>query len=168
MLPMIRSLARLMVVVVLLAYQAGMASAQSHEDRQIRSEIEKALRSTEDEFCSEVQVTDCRADFRKSIKYKIITISPNGMSGLFVETPVTGFCGSGGCSIYVLRKTQKGYKCLLETIGALEDLELSHIATNGFYDVLQHGIYNSVQRNRRYVWTGSRYKLTTSQSGKKK
>lgn len=138
--------------------------SSNEQDVQLRMNIEAVLKAEEDMFCSDIQAQDCGEQFKRGIKYRSAQLSPGGKSGLFVELHLKGFCGSGGCSLYVLRSEDNGYKIVLQSVGTLEDLKLLKTTTKGYFDLRQRGFYNDQQRNREYVWTGSSYKLKTDRT----
>ena len=70
-----------------------------------------------------------------------------------MELSAPGFCGSGGCAIYVLKQTSAGYAIVLQELGILEDFQVATSKHNGFYDLTRPGETTALL----YRWTGSRY-----------
>jgi DnaJ-domain-containing protein 1 len=115
--------------------------------------IAVALKEDETQLCQDNLTAECHALFLRSIHYRSVTLTPSGQSGLIVELSAPAFCGSGGCSIYVLRKTSSGYATVLEELGSLDGLQVATAMNNGYYDLTRRGKISA----SRYIWTGSKY-----------
>ena len=124
--------------------------------------IEVALEKDEKIACADSTMLNCRREFLKSIKSKPVVLSPSGKRGLIVELSLPGFCGSGGCRIYVLRReSEGGYGKVFEEVGSLGQFIMTRTVTNGFYDLTEeterHSETSSANTPWTYVWTGSKY-----------
>lgn len=111
----------------------------------------------ENEACRDnnIAANECDAAFRKIIKYERVKLNPKGEEGVVVELQGLGFCGSRGCSGYLLRRTTNGYDN--EGYASLGALEISGATTNGYYDLLFHGNKRYNAPDTVYTWDGSRY-----------
>jgi len=115
--------------------------------------IELALKEDEARFCQDTQNSRCRAEFLSSIHFRPVTLSPSGKKGLIVELSAAGYCGSGGCAIYVLKETDGGYATVLEDIGTLDGFQVASSTNNGYYDLIRFGKMTGSS----YTWTGTKY-----------
>ncbi|MGB8131223.1 MAG: restriction endonuclease [Candidatus Angelobacter sp.] len=115
--------------------------------------IAVTLKEDEARFCQENRDPECHSLFLRSIHYRSVTLAPSGQNGLIVELSAPYFCGSGGCSVYVLKKTSSGYATVLEELGSLDGFQVITSTNNGYYDLTRSGKISS----SRYKWTGSKY-----------
>jgi hypothetical protein len=111
----------------------------------------------EKEFCdfNKIAENNCDTAFRKTIKYVRVKLNPKGQEGAVVEIQGPGFCGSGGCSGFLLRRTTDGYED--EGNASIGALEVSGATTNGYYDLIFHGEKRYNAPDIVYKWDGSKY-----------
>lgn len=111
------------------------------------------------ELCEYQQITgkECDAEFRKAITYRKVTLSPRGQEGIVVELRGGPFCGSGGCTGYLLRRTNEGFK--EEGVGftGIAALKVGKTTTNGFYDLISLSEKRYGGTDDTYKWDGSKY-----------
>jgi len=124
----------------------------------IENAIASVLKEDEVEFCQDTQDPNCRTAFLKSIHYRPVILSPSGQKGVIVELSAQGYCGSGGCAIYVLNETGSGYVKVLEELGSLDGFQVATSTNNGYYDLIRVGKLTASS----YRWTGAEYVSNTS------
>src|SRR5215472_6973077 len=134
----------------------GPVAPDAPSSLQIQAEAAKiavVLKEDEVAFCQETRDPACHTTFVRGIRYRPVTLSPSGQRGLIVELSVPYFCGSGGCSIYVLRQKGNSYSTVLEELGSLDGFDVAESTSKGFFDITRIGKASS----SRYRWTGSKY-----------
>src|SRR5439155_1057584 len=107
----------------------------------------------------------CRTRFREAIGFRRVTLSPSGQQGLIVEFFLKDFCGSGGCSIYILKQEAEAsgisyryiYNNVLEELGGIDSFDFAKSVTNDFYDVTVNSGTFGMPSHIKYVWNGSKY-----------
>jgi hypothetical protein len=125
------------------------------------SAIAVALNHDKKELCQDSQSANCDKEFLQAFHFRKVTMSRNGQVGFIVEFSGTGFCGSAGCSINVLKQTGDKIERTFENdeVGSLDSFEFATTITNGFYDLTKHG---SDGTDYHYAWTGSNYEYVES------
>jgi len=128
--------------------------------------IEAAIGEDEGSYCATgPDRSACRTRFRKAIAFKQVLLSPSGQHGVIVGFSLRGFCGSRGCSIYILKQDGETYKNILGTeTGVLTSFVFSKTVTHGFYDVTVNNGTLSTPDHTKYIWNGSKYILTPEEA----
>jgi hypothetical protein len=138
--------------------QENDSTRTSEAQEGVKNAIAGALKEDEADFCQDTQDPNCRAVFLKSIHYRPVTLSPSGQRGVIVELSAQGYCGSGGCAIYVLNETGRGYAKVLEELGSLDGFQVAKSTNNGYYDLIRVGKLTASS----YRWTGAEYVSNTA------
>jgi len=136
-----------------LRQQPASSASDDKSSLLVAARIASTLKEDEAQFCQDVQSAKCRAEFLRAIHYRPVTLSPSGKKGLIVELSAQGFCGSGGCAVYVLNETADGYTSVLEDLGSLDEFQVATSTNNGYYDVIRHGKMTDSD----YKWSGVKY-----------
>jgi hypothetical protein len=101
----------------------------------------------------------CGSKFNSHLKWTRIVISPDGETGILMESQNVGSCGSGGCALYLCVEREGGkYRQVLGTDGGLGDLERVSVlkrTTKGHFD-LRVG-WRSSKGQSIYRWNGKYY-----------
>lgn len=129
---------------------------------QIKNRIAITLKNDEKAFCEYAQQADCHTAFINDIEFRQVSLNPNRTNDLIVEFSGQGFCGSGGCGIYVLRDSSSGYEKVLEDLGSLDSVRVTNSLNHGYYDLI--GIGKS--STSRYKWTGKKYVMERTEETK--
>jgi hypothetical protein len=108
-------------------------STSPAEEPRVADKIAATLKEDETWFCQHSREPECHEAFLRSIQYRSVTLTPTGQNGLIVEVSAQGFCGSGGCAIYVLKKAGSRYSTVLSDLGGLDSLQVTTSATDGYY-----------------------------------
>lgn len=115
------------------------------------------------EFCED-QFTeglrkDCEKKFASHLRWRDLNITPSGQSATLVENSNIGFCGQGGCALYlfVARKDASFVQILGSRggLGTLERVAVSTNATRGYYDLSV--TWSDGKTRSVYRWDGSQY-----------
>lgn len=140
---------------------ASAAPSSKVDEAETLSLIVAALRKgfdNEKEFCEvdKIAANECDTAFRQIITYTHVKLNPKGQEGLLVGMG-RSFCGSGGCTTYLLKPATKGYEILIDGF----NLEMSKTTNLGFYDVVQYGDFRDRNSAQTYTWDGSKYLMVS-------
>jgi hypothetical protein len=126
----------------------------SNVQRDVTQAIAVTLKEEQTRFCQDSRDPECSTVFLRGIHYRSVTLTPSGQNGLIVEMSAPGYCGSGGCAIYVLKQTGSKYVPVLEEeLGGLDGFQVMTSTNNGYYDLIRIGKLTAST----YKWTGSLY-----------
>lgn len=101
----------------------------------------------------------CEKKFAAHLRWRELSITPSGKSAILVENDNLGFCGSGGCALYlfVQQKSMKFTQVLGSEggLGTLERVTVLKKITNGHYDI--RVTWSDAKTHSVYQWDGSQY-----------
>jgi len=131
--------------------------------RNLPEGVLKQLASVAREYCEE-QFEDgfrhgCRKKFVANLRWRELSITPSGGSAILVENDNTGYCGSGGCALYLfVRRADKEFTQVLGSqggLGMLDKVEVLDAITKGHFDIRVTWI--APEGHSVYQWNGSDY-----------
>jgi hypothetical protein len=101
----------------------------------------------------------CRKKFVANLRWRELSITPSGESAILVENANTGYCGSGGCALYLV-VPQNGTKFtqVLDShggMGTVERVTVLKKTTKGHYDI--QVMWSDGKSRSIYQWDGSQY-----------
>jgi hypothetical protein len=101
----------------------------------------------------------CHQTYRNNFKWQEIVITPSGQTAILVESDNMGFCGSAGCSLYLLIEKPDGN--FVQVLGAdgdtgtLGQIKVLKDATRGYYNVQK--TWRDGKNRTLYLWDGLGY-----------
>jgi hypothetical protein len=126
-------------------------------------EVLKGLAHEAKEYCEDQFVEGfrkgCETKFAGHLRWRELSITPSGETAVLVENDNLGFCGSGGCALYLLVQ-QNGTKFtqVLDShggMGTLERVTVLKKTTKGHYDI--QVMWSDGKNRSIYQWDGSQY-----------
>jgi len=127
--------------------------------------VAEALHDEQVNFCSQGNLSgdECETQFRSALTLQQVKLTPDGQeNGVLVTTEGFYFCGSGGCSAYLLKCAAK---CEVLINGF--NLEMATTVTAGHYDVSAAEDMHDPNSAQAYKWSGKEYVLA-KRAGKQK
>ena len=123
----------------------------------------KALASDAKEYCEDQFAEGfrkgCSKKFEAHLRWRELSITPSGEFAVLVENNNTGYCGSGGCALYLFVQGKNGrFIQVLGSqggLGALERVTVLTTITNGHFDI--RVTWSVPKGHSVYKWDGSRY-----------
>ena len=123
----------------------------------------KALAAEAQEYCEEQFEQGfrkgCENKFAEHLRWCELAITPSGQTAVLVENDNLGFCGSGGCALYLLvqQKDAKFTQVLASHggVGTIERVTVLKKTTRGHYDI--QVMWNDRKSRSVYQWDGSQY-----------
>jgi hypothetical protein len=101
----------------------------------------------------------CRKEFVLNLRWRELSITPSGDRAVLVENDNTGYCGSGGCQLYLfVHRTDKDFAQVLGSqggLGVLERVRTLDEVTKGHFDICV--TWSSANGHSVYQWDGSEY-----------
>jgi hypothetical protein len=131
--------------------------------RNLPEGVLKQLASVAKEYCED-QFEEgfrrgCPKKFVANLRWRELSITPSHESGILVENDNTGYCGSGGCALYLfVRRTDKEFTQVLGAqggLGTLEEVEVLDAITKGHFDI--RVTWSAPEGHAIYQWDGSEY-----------
>jgi hypothetical protein len=123
----------------------------------------KQLAPEEKEYCED-QYGDrfkkgCDTEFAANLLWCELSIAPSGLSAILVENHNLGFCGAGGCALYIfVQRKDTSFTQVLGADGGLGTLKRVAVLkkiTNGHYDI--RITWSDGKTHSVYQWDGSHY-----------
>ena len=123
----------------------------------------KQLAGVAKEYCEEQFAEGfrqgCRKKFIANLRWRELAITPSGESAILVENDNTGYCGSGGCALYLfVHRTNKDLTQALGpqgVLGTLERVKVLDAITKGHFDIWV--TWSSTDGHSVYQWNGAEY-----------
>ena len=101
----------------------------------------------------------CATKFAVHLRWRELPITPSGETAVLVENDNLGFCGSGGCALYLLarRKDTKFTQVLGSNggLGTLDRVSVMKKTTKGYYNI--EVMWSDRITRSVYQWDGSQY-----------
>jgi hypothetical protein len=101
----------------------------------------------------------CHKKFLTNLRWRELSIIPSGRPGILVENDNTGYCGSGGCALYLfVRQTDNEFTQVLGSqggLGRLENVAVLDAIAKGHFDICV--TWSSQEGHSIYQWDGSKY-----------
>lgn len=123
----------------------------------------KGLAPEAKEYCEDQFVEGsregCETKFAAHLRWRELSITPSGQTAVLVENDNLGFCGSGGCALYLFVQ-QKGTKFTQVLgsnggLGTLDRVSVMKKITKGHYDI--QVTWSDRKTRSIYQWDGSQY-----------
>jgi hypothetical protein len=112
----------------------------------------------EDQF-EEGSRNGCEKKFAANLRWRELSITPSGQTAVLVENNNQGFCGSGGCALYlVVQKTGAKFTQVLGShggMGTLERVTVLKRITKGHHDI--RVMWSDGKNHSIYQWDGTGY-----------
>jgi hypothetical protein len=109
----------------------------------------------EDQF-AEGSRLGCRRKFIASLRWRELSITRSGETAILVENDNTGYCGSGGCPLYLfVQQTDRKFTQVLDGLGTLERVTVLKKTTKGHFDI--QVTWSDSETHSIYQWDGSQY-----------
>jgi hypothetical protein len=104
----------------------------------------------------------CDKKFAGNLKWIELPITPMGQNAILIENDNLGFCGSGGCALYLfVQQPDASFAQVLGTngdMGTLKRFAVLKTVSKGYYDV--QITWTDRKTKTTYRWSGSRYVST--------
>jgi hypothetical protein len=100
----------------------------------------------------------CGKQFASHLKWMEVVVAPTGETGILIENQNQGFCGTAGCSLYLVVKADGTYAQVLGRLGDVGTLKRFVVlkeTTKGHFNV--QIAWSDGQGHSNYRWNGSRY-----------
>jgi hypothetical protein len=101
----------------------------------------------------------CRKKFVTNLRWREMSMTPSGKSAILVENDNTGYCGSGGCALYLfVHRTDRNITQVLGSqggLGTLERVKVLDAITKGQFDICV--AWGTADGHSVYQWDGSEY-----------
>jgi hypothetical protein len=112
----------------------------------------------EDQFAEGFR-NGCAEKFAAHLRWRELSITPSGQPAILVENDNLGFCGTGGCALYLfVQQKSTSFTQVLGSKGGLGTLERVTVLkkiTKGHYDI---GLtWSDYKTHSVYRWDGSHY-----------
>jgi hypothetical protein len=130
--------------------------------RNLPTGVLKQLVHEEREYCED-QYGDrfkkgCAKEFGAHLRWRELSITSTGESAILVENDNLGFCGSGGCALYLFIQKGVTFTQVLGADGGLGTLERVTVLkriSNGHYDI--RVVWSDGKTHSLYQWDGWHY-----------
>jgi hypothetical protein len=153
----------LATVALILLGLLNLLAPQTEPSKTLSEGVLKKLSVSEKQYCED-QFGDrfkkgCDKEFTANLLCRELSITPSGQSAILVENHNLGFCGAGGCALYLfVRQNGTSFTQVLGSDGGLGTLKRVTVLkkiTNGHYDI--RVIWNDGKTHSVYQWDGSQY-----------
>src|ERR1700730_11973324 len=138
--------------------QAVPSAAKTLPEGVLKGLAHEAKEYCEDQFVEGFR-KGCETKFAAHLRCRELSITPSGESAILVENDNTGYCGSGGCALYLfVRRTDKEVTQVLGSqggLGRLERISVMKKITKGHYDI--QVAWSGRKTRKVYQWDGSQY-----------
>lgn len=138
--------------------QTVASTAENLPDGVIKALAADAKQYCEDQFAEGFR-KGCRKKFEAHLRWRELSITPSGESAILVENDNTGYCGSGGCALYLFVQRKGGrFTQVLGSqggLGTLERVTVLKTITNGHFDI--RVTWSVPKGHSVYQWDGSQY-----------
>jgi len=112
----------------------------------------------EDQF-AEGYREGCHGKFAGHLRWRELTITPSGQAAILVENDNLGFCGVGGCDLYLFVQRKNGSFAQVlggnGGLGTLERVSVSKKLNNGHYNIRVR--WSDGKTYSTYEWADSQY-----------
>lgn len=128
--------------------------------RNLPEGVLKRLAGEAKEYCEEQFAEGsrqgCRKKFIAGLRWHELPIAPSAETAILVENDNTGYCGSGGCPLYLfVQRTDKKFTQVLDGLGTLERVTVLEKTTKGHFDI--QVTWSDSETHSIYRWDGSQY-----------
>jgi hypothetical protein len=145
------------------AQESSENSSALERTKSLAPEMLRALKNYQKEYCEDQFVEgfrkDCGKKFAANFKLVKLLITPTGRTAILVENRNIGFCGSAGCSLYLLvEQADASFIQILGTggdVGTINRVTVLKAVTAGHYDL--RITWSDGKTHSIYRWNGSRY-----------
>lgn len=148
---------------------AGLTFAQEASEKfsapvkSLAPEVLKGLRNYQMQYCEdqfgEKFRKDCGKKFAANLKWVELSIMPSGKTAILVENRNIGFCGTAGCSLYLLVRDANGSFIQVlgrdGEVGTISRVTLLKDVTDDHYDL--RITWSDGKTHSLYRWNGLRY-----------
>ena len=123
----------------------------------------KGLAHEAKEYCEDQFVEGfrkgCETKFAAHLRWRELAITPSGQTAMLVENNNLGFCGSGGCALYLfVQQKETKFTQVLDSnggMGTVERVTVLKKITKGHYDI--QVAWSDRKTHSVYQWDGSQY-----------
>lgn len=93
-----------------------------------------------------------------SIGVSMVDLNHDGIQEAIVYEDLPGFCGSGGCTLDIYQRNQKGWNKIFSAISG-PDVGIANSSTNEYSDLFftVHGEIKPQSTLARYIWNNNQY-----------